>query len=108
MAESYFGRKTKYLNQVWIENEKEFVYIILIIRNKCLGTRAGNRAYQYGQTRPKHNLFAGLKYLLTNDLQLDAIAGFSVFKSESDNFVALEVAYRFKNKQQNRQQNRQS
>ena len=73
-----------------------------------MGTRAGNRAYQYGQTRPKHNLFAGLKYLLTNDLQLDAIAGFSVFKSESDNFVALGVAYRFKNKQQNRQQNRQS
>ena len=103
MAESYFGRKTKYLNQVWIENEKEFVCIILIIRNKCLGTRAGNRAYQYGQTRPKYNLSAGLKYLLTNDLQLDAIAGFSVFKSESDNFVALGVAYRFKNKQQNRQ-----
>jgi len=48
-------------------------------------------------------LSAGLKYLLTNDLQLDAIAGFSVFKSESDNFVALGVAYRFKNKQQNRQ-----
>ena len=44
-----------------------------------------------------------MKYLLTNDLQLDAIAGFSVFKSESDNFVALGVAYRFKNKQQNRQ-----
>ncbi len=56
-----------------------------------------------GQTRPKHNLSAGLEYLLTNDLQLDAIAGFSVFKSESDNFVALGVAYRFKNKQQNRQ-----
>ena len=73
-----------------------------------MGTRAGNRAYQYGQTRPKHNLSAGLEYLLTNDLQLDAIAGFSVFKSESDNFVALGVAYRFKNKQQNRQQNRQS
>ena len=68
-----------------------------------MGTRAGNRAYQYGQTRPKHNLSAGLEYLLTNDLQLDTIAGFSVFKLESDNFVALGVAYRFKNKQQNRQ-----
>lgn len=79
------------------------VCVILIIRDKCLGTRAGNRAYQYGQTRPKHNLSAGLEYLLTNDLQLDAIAGFSVFKSESDNFVALGVAYRFKNKQQYRQ-----
>ena len=56
--------------------------------------------------RPKHNLSAGLKYLLTNDLQLDALAGFSVFKSESDNFVALGVAYRFKNK--NKQQNKQS
>ena len=67
-----------------------------------MGAGAGNRAYQYGQTRPKHNLSAGLEYLLTNDLQLDAIAGFSVFKSESDNFVALGVAYRFKNKQQNR------
>lgn len=60
----------------------------------------------FGAVRPKHNLSAGLKYLLTNDLQLDAIAGFSVFKSESDNFVALGVAYRFKNK--NKQQNKQS
>ena len=68
-----------------------------------MGIGAGNRAYQCGQARPKHNLSAELKYLLTNDLQLDAIAGFSVFKSESDNFVALGVAYRFKNKQQNRQ-----
>jgi len=51
-------------------------------------------------------LSAGLKYLLTNDLQLDALAGFSVFKSESENFVALGVAYRFKNK--NKQQNKQS
>ena len=68
-----------------------------------MATRVGNRAYQYRQTKPKHNLSAGLEYLLTNDLQLDAIAGFSVFKSESDNFVALGVAYRFKNKQQNRQ-----
>ena len=64
-----------------------------------MGAGAGNRAYQYGQTRSKYNLSAGLKYLLINDLQLDAIAGFSVFKSESDNFVALGVAYRFKNKQ---------
>ena len=71
-----------------------------------MGTRAGNRAYQYEHTKPKHNLSAGLKYLLTNDLQLDAIAGFSVFKSESDNFVALGVVYRFKNK--NKQQNKQS
>ena len=46
MAESYFGRKTKYLNQVWIENE--FVCIILIFRNKCLGAGVGNRAYEYG------------------------------------------------------------
>ena len=69
-----------------------------------MGTRAGNRAYQYGQTRPKHNLSAGLKCLLTNDLQLDALAGFSVFKSESENFVALGVAYRIKNK--NKQQHR--
>ena len=60
----------------------------------------------FGAARPKHNLSAGLKYLLTNDLQLDVIAGFSVFKSESDNFVALGVAYRFKNK--NKQQNKQS
>ena len=71
-----------------------------------MGAGAGNRAYQYGQTRPKHNLSAGLKYLLTNDLQLDALVGFSVFKSESENFVALGVAYRFKNK--NKQQNKQS
>ena len=41
MAESYFGRKTKYLNQVWIENENKnknknkLVCVILIIRNKC-------------------------------------------------------------------------
>ena len=70
------------------------------------GDKSRNRAYQYGQTRPKHNLSAGLEYLLTNDLQLDALVGFSVFKSESENFVALGVAYRFKNK--NKQQNRQS
>ena len=60
----------------------------------------------FSSARSKHNLSAGLKYLLTNDLQLDVIAGFSVFKSESDNFVALGVAYRFKNK--NKQQNKQS
>ena len=72
-----------------------------------MGTRAGNRAYQYGQTRPKHNLSAGLKCLLTNDLQLDAIAGFSVFKSESDNFVALGVAYiKINNKIDNHESNR--
>jgi len=53
-------------------------------------------------------LSAGLKYLLTNDLQLDALVGFSVFKSESENFVALGVAYRFKNKNKNKQQNKQS
>ena len=62
----------------------------------------------FGAARPKHNLSAGLKYLLTNDLQLDALAGFSVFKSESENFVALGVAYRIKNKNKNKQQNKQS